>query len=78
MNLSKYVPFPFGILYGILAGAMVGAAAAVLLANLKRDRSDSKLVTKTPGVGDILRFVVAAMALIRIANEFLGPKDDVA
>lgn len=78
MNLSKYVPVPMGVLYGILAGAMVGGAAAVLLSNVKRGRSDTKLVAKSPGVGDLLRFVVAAMALMRIANEFLGPKDDEA
>ena len=78
MELSKRLPFPVGILYGVLVGAFIGAVASVLLANVRNRKTDGEIEGKSPGVGDFVRVVVAAGALIRIANEFLAPKDEKA
>lgn len=47
-----------------------------MLVSRRRSHAEGELVGHTPSVADFVRFGFAALALIRIAAEFLGKEKD--
>ncbi|MEZ4767270.1 MAG: hypothetical protein R2844_02455 [Caldilineales bacterium] len=76
MDLDKRLPVPVVIPMSAVVGAIIGGVGAALIVSRRRQRAGGELEGHTPSAGDFIRFGFAALALIRIATEFLGKEKD--
>ncbi|MCB0253118.1 MAG: hypothetical protein H6649_11260 [Caldilineae bacterium] len=76
MDLEKRLPIPVVIPLSVVVGGIIGGVGAALLVSRRRSHAEGELVGHTPSVADFVRFGFAALALIRIAAEFLGKEKD--
>lgn len=65
------------LLLGTGIGALVGLVAALMVAHAweERHRNDADAGFKTPGIGDIVKFAISALMLVRQLGDLLAPKD---
>lgn len=76
MDLEKRLPFPVVVPISAVVGAIIGGVGAALIVTRRRSQSSAEFTGHTPNAGDFIRFAFAALALIRIAMEFLGKEKD--
>ncbi len=76
MNLEKRLPFPVAVPISAVVGAILGGVGAALIVSTRRSHSRGEFEGHTPNAGDFIRFGFAALALIRIATEFMGKEKD--
>jgi hypothetical protein len=65
------------LLLGTGIGALVGLVAALVVAHAweERQQRDAAAAFKAPGIGDIVKFAISALMLVRQLGDLLTPKD---